>query len=83
MNYSRKLAKQKKRRKTLENTKKGNGRADRARKKHLPDYDMKHVSLIHVCTIFSISYKHPGKHIKAQALVVTFLFQVEHRIRAG
>jgi len=30
----------------------------RAKKKtpyHLPDYDMKHVSLIHVCTTFSIS----------------------------
>ncbi len=42
---------------------------------------MKYVSLLHVCTIFSISYKRPGKHIKAQALVVTFYFQVEHRIR--
>lgn len=54
------------------------GEQIRARKKtpcNLPDYDMKDVSLLRVCTIFSISYKRPGKHIKAQALVVTFYFR--------
>lgn len=68
----------KKAKKPWETQREVTGEQIRARKKtpcNLPAYDMKYVSLLHVCTIFSISYKRPGKHIKAQAFVVTFYFR--------